>query len=193
MFATQPWHDPYDWADQYRPYRLEAIGPQLRTRDELERVTPIEVRYAVELHKGPGGMLVIAGARRRAIHTDNGAYALAEWMPGEEEPTITTGGIGSNAKKIKAAEIAETLLRDFRIESEPGRHKIGSDPADGELALARHAAQIKRDNPTRTWLRIAHDIGLVEAIEDEGRSKDPENAAVERLRRWGKRLRELGE
>jgi hypothetical protein len=74
-----------------------------------------------------------------------------------------------------------------------GRHRIGNDPTDGELELARQAKRLRKESPTWTWLRIVNHIGLVSAIEDEGRSRDPEAAALERLRRWRKRLRELGE
>ena len=74
-----------------------------------------------------------------------------------------------------------------------GRRRIGSNRSDGELEMARQAERMMRENPTWSHLRIVYAIGLVEAIEDEGLSKKPEAAALERLRRWRKRLRELGE
>jgi hypothetical protein len=62
-----------------------------------------------------------------------------------------------------------------------------------KVALARQAVQLKKDNPTWTWPRIVNHIGLVSAIEDEGRSRQPEKAALEWLRRWRQRLPKLDE
>lgn len=197
-------------SDQWDGYRLELLGT-------IQHIHLDGIRLDVPTPPGPsgprlrvldrlGGLLVDVTLRRQRCYRPTGSQdtdvpplvAEIHWWPGAERQQPFFRNTTGDPNQLRPDDVRQArrdwgLLNQIPLIDQGGRHRIGDDPTSGELALAREAEQIKKQNPTWTWLRIVHHIGLVQAIEDEGRSRNPEEAALRRLERWRKQLRELGE
>lgn len=127
---------------------------------------------------------------RLAVQRAGGTGPLFEQIMTAYGPRVSVGADPDSDSPQDVAAVYQAGLRltGIYLGSPRGRRRL--DDTSTQLDIARDAVKVKEANPTWTWPRIAWHIGLVSAIEDEGKSKNPEQAAKKNLQRWRRALQQ---
>jgi len=185
-FATE-----YPWDERFRGYRFALFGRSIGSVEELQLYPP-EAVWSMRFDGDPRltgtGTFAIAVYRARIFHTDTPVIGHVDWRPGWERVKYSSDYGDALDGDDTIAKTGFKLYQGIPTSKPGGRHRIEDDPDAHKLAIARAARDVKQEHPTWSMLRIAYHIGLVAAVEDEGRSKKPERAAVTRLERYLQRL-----